>query len=96
MVDIAESASGVSVYYHLLISALPLGMPPPAINGTLEIQLIPQSNNVRACYQGDDYPSMEVYQDRADGTFDVARWKESGMGAGALFPPFRNRTRCSS
>ncbi len=94
-VSTSSDANGVSIGYSLVNSALPPGVPPPAINGNLRLSLNPESRNVSACFDGDNYPSMEVYQTVGGEIRDVARWSESGAGPVALFPMAANRKACS-
>jgi hypothetical protein len=46
------------------------------------------------CFDGDNYPSMEIYQEIHGATRIVARWSESGIGPGALSPSAPNRQAC--
>lgn len=95
VVEVTDAGTTVRIGYRLVNSAAPWYLPTPAIDGTLRITPISTSNEVRACFDGDDYPSMEIYQDVGASTRILARWSESRIGPGALAPPAVNRKECA-
>ncbi|MGK2958445.1 MAG: DUF6531 domain-containing protein [Acidimicrobiales bacterium] len=96
LVRVSNTAANVMIGFKLINSATPWLLPTPAINGTLRITPIAKSNRLKVCFDGDDYPSLEAYQQVGEKTRRLLRVSESGFGPGSLFPPAPNRQVCSS
>jgi len=94
---VTEEDGELRVRFSVADSAVPAWAPAPPLDGQVTLTPAPGSSRVRACYDGDPYPSGEIYQDLGGGPTELATWEEHGaLGLPflGLLGLFRDREVC--
>jgi hypothetical protein len=94
---VTEEDGELRIRYSLINSAAPSWSPTPTIDGQITLTPSAESSRVRVCFDGDPYPSGEIY--RSGRTSPLATWEEHGaLGVPSLglFSVFRDRHVCGS
>jgi RHS repeat-associated protein len=92
-VNVVDTPNELRLQYGVVNSATSKWLPTPKINGT--VTLVPRSSqDIQACFDGDNYPSMEIYQEARGESLMIAQWNESPVGPLSLSPPAPNRQKC--